>query len=85
MSEEAEAIWPPKRFFYEAISGIAIFSTIAGAAVLLSVAINFLKQNEVDIIIVNGLKIAEYAIFFVDLILFFRFLYTTTLKTWREL
>jgi len=75
----------PKRFFFETLTGIAIFGIIALAAVGLSFFVKFLDVNGIDPVIVVCLKGAEYAIFFMDIILFGRFLWRTGLKTWGEL
>ena len=58
---------------------------IAAAAVGLSYTVLYLDKNGVDIVIVIGLKIIEYGLFLVDLILFARFLWQTCKNTWREL
>lgn len=75
----------PRKFLVETLTGIAIFSIIAGAAVGLSFFVKFLETNNVDVVVIVGLKIAEYAIFVVDLILFGRFLWRTFTTTWSEL
>ena len=74
-----------RTFLVETIIGVLIFLIIACAAVGLSFLVTFLDSNGVDNVIVVGLKFAEYAIFFIDLILFGRFLWKTSLKMWREL
>jgi hypothetical protein len=75
----------PKRFFFETITGLCIFGIIAAAAVGLSYIVTALDNNGVDKVIVYGLRTAEYLIFGCDLILLARFLWCTSLKTWRHL
>ncbi len=75
----------PKTFLIEALVGISIFIIICAPAVGLSYLIVFLGTIGIDRFIIYGLKSAEYAIFVVDLILFFRFLWLTFLRTWRTL
>jgi len=80
-----EVVNVPKKFLIETITGIFVFVIIAIAAVALSYFVIFLKSHGVDVVIIVGLTIAEYGIFTVDLILFFRFLWRTSVKTWGEL
>jgi len=75
----------PFRFFIETLVALLIFFIIAGAAVLLSEFILTLQKNSVDILIVYGLKLVEYVIFFTDIVLFLRFTYVTALRAWRDM
>lgn len=75
----------PKKFFFETITGTAIFCIIAAAAVGLSLVVVFLESKGIDPFILYGLKLAEYSLFTLDLILFFRFLWRTGKRTWGEL
>lgn len=84
-SEVEEIVNTPKRFLVETLTGIAIFLIIAGAAVGLSYIVTILEKNGVDMVVVVGLRVAEYSIFAVDLILLGRFLWITGIKTWRSL
>ncbi|MCJ8337560.1 MAG: hypothetical protein MJK10_03730 [Pseudomonadales bacterium] len=77
--------WAPKTFFFEAVSGILIFITIALAAIFLSYSVSYLEAIKFDPVIIYGLKAAEYAIFGCDLFLFAVFLFATTKKTYRGL
>ena len=83
--EKNELVAGPRRFLIETLSGIVIFMIIAGAAVLLSFFVEFLMSRGVDLVIVYGLKSAEYMIFVMDLVLFFRFLWVTGKRTWGVL
>jgi hypothetical protein len=78
-------ICTPKRFFIETIVAIAIFLIIGAAAVGLSYIVKYLDSHGVDIVIVTGLKIVEYAIFVTDVVLFGRFLWKTGRRTWDEM
>jgi len=82
-SEEMVSV--PRRFLFEAITGISVFLIIAVAAVGLSFLVTLLENFGVDNVIVIGLKCAEYLIFLFDLVLFGRFLWVTFKKTWKEL
>ena len=83
--EENELEGALKRFLIETLGGLAIFAIIAGAAVLLSYFVGYLDSKGIDKVIIYGLKGAEYLIFFVDLVLLCRFLWSTSKKTWRKL
>lgn len=83
-NEKRRMVAAPRHFFMETLIGIAIFLIIACAAVLLSYLVKILEKNGVDMVIVTGLKITEYVIFFGDLILFGRFLWKAALKTWGK-
>ena len=84
-SDTEELGSPAWKFLVETITGMAIFLIIASAAVGLSYIVITLDNYGVDKIIIIGLKAIEYAIFFVDIVLFGRFLWRTSIKTWGEL
>lgn len=86
---ESESLIPswrvPWEFAIHAVIGTSIFVIIALAAVLLSVGVVKLEKNDIDVVIIVGLKAAEYAIFGVDLILFGVFLWRTAKRTIKRL
>lgn len=73
-----------KHFFIHVLTGIAIFAIIAIPAILLDIAIRFLKSSEIDNIIVWALIIAKYIIFFMDLMLFLVFMGRISWHTLKE-
>ena len=75
----------PWKLFVETLVGTIIFLLIAAAALALNYLVKFLEGLGTDNLIIWGLKGAEYALFFVDLVLFFRFLYKTALRIWKKL
>jgi hypothetical protein len=87
MENNEEHVWwrAPVEFLVESFVGTVIFAAIALPAVGLSFAVHHLENGDLDEVIVLGLKVAEYSLFFVDLVLFGRFLWTTACRTWRRL
>lgn len=80
MAEEhnGEKWWhTPWEFLVHALVGTLIFLIIATPAVGLDFLIKWLASQDVSDIIIYGLKGAEYALFFVDLVLFVVFLVRT--------
>ncbi len=75
----------PLEFAIHAIIGSAIFGIIAMAALGVNLGVVKLEAYGTDKVIVLGLKAAEYAIFGVDLVLFFVFLFRTALRTVKRL
>ena len=75
----------PWEFTVHGLVGTLIFSIIAAFAVLLDVAIAHLKAHSVDIVIMVGLRAAEYALFGTDLVLYGVFLWGTGKKMVRRL
>lgn len=75
----------PWEFLVETLVGVFIFVVISGAAVLLHFFVHELEINQISDVITLGLKAAEYVLFLVDLLLFGRFLWKTTYRTWRKL
>jgi len=67
----------PWEFAVHAIVGTCIFAIIAAAAVVLDVGLRVLGAKGVDIVILLGLRAAEYALFATDLGLFAVFLWRT--------
>ena len=65
--------------------GIAVFGTIAAAAVGLSFAVDWLEHLHVSAFILVGLRAMEYGLFAVDLLLFGRFLFCTAKQFWKQL
>ncbi len=84
---EKPSVWweVPLRFLVETLTGASIFLVIAAAAVGLSVLVRYLDGKNIDGVILLGLKAGEYGLFLMDLLLFGRFLYRTTVRTWGEL
>lgn len=75
----------PVRFFLETVTSICLFLIIGSAAVGLNFCVLYLQKNNIDQVIIYGLKFAEYSLFIADLVLFGRFLWVTVQKTWRDL
>jgi len=75
----------PAEFLGHVLGGTLIFGTIAGAAVLLDVAIRYFDGIQVSGVILLGLKIAEYALFGVDLALFLIFVGRAAFRLLRRL
>jgi hypothetical protein len=76
---------PPLRFVVESITGVFLFGVVAGAAVGVSIYLHYLERQGVDAVIAYGLQAAEYALFVADLVLFARFLWKSSLRTWQAL
>ena len=70
---------------YETLVALFIFMVIAGAAVGLHFFTEYLKFQNIDAIIVLGLKGLEYTVFFADLILCLRFLWKSGYRMWTEM
>ena len=84
-SEKHKVAAAVKEFAVEIINGTVIFFLIACAAIALSFFVVFLESKDVDIVVIVGLKIAKYAIFFTDLLLFGRFLFVNSVRTWKSI
>jgi len=54
-------------------------------ALFLSIAVAKLEAYHADSVIILGLRAGEYALFVVDLVLFFVFLWRTAVRTSRNL
>jgi hypothetical protein len=85
----AQAVLPfwrvPWEFAVHGIVGTAIFAIIAGLAVGLDLAVSRLKAYHVSILIIDGLQVAEYALFAVDICLFLVYLWRTGRRTIKRL
>ncbi len=69
--DQPKGWWHPLwRFAVHSVVGSALFVVIAVPAVLLSLAVNWLEAKQIATGIVTGLKVAEYFLFGVDLLLF---------------
>jgi hypothetical protein len=80
------AFWEaPWTFFIEVLTGTLIFLVIAAAAVGLNLILHKLEEIKIDLVLIYGLRGAEYLLFGADLLLFLRFLYLTTVHTWKRL
>lgn len=75
----------PTQFAVHALVGTCIFAIIAGAAVVLELAVRKLEMYGIGRVVILGLKAAEYALFGVDLILFACFLWRTANRTIKQL
>ena len=84
---EHEPKWwdAPCQFAIHSIVGIFIFTVIAVAAVALDFLVAYLSDHDVNVVIIVGLKIAEYSIFCADLVLFLVFIWRTATRTFRRL
>ncbi len=72
-------------FAVHVILGTLIFTIIAGGAVGLEMITARLEPLGIDRMIMYGLKVAEYAVFLTDLLLFLVFLTRTGVRASRSL
>jgi len=76
----------PWKFVVHTLVGTSIFAIIAGAAVLLEVAVRKLQAyTAVGKVVIVGLKAGEYSLLGVDLVLFEVFLWRTAKRTIKQL
>jgi hypothetical protein len=75
----------PWQFAVHAVVGLLIFTVIAGAAVALDVFVRTLESHGMNGVIAWGLRVAEYALFLADLLLFLVFIFRTARSTLRKL
>ncbi len=77
--QQHQEFWrAPWEFTVHAVVGTIIFAIIAAAAVLLGFAVDKLANFGTAVAIVYGLRVAEYALFGNDLILYLVFLWRTS-------
>jgi hypothetical protein len=82
---EAEEPFSPWRLLVHFITGTFVFAVVAGLAVGLRLYIDFLTRFGINAFMIWGLRIAEYLLFVVDLLLFIMFIFRTTRRTLKEL
>ena len=75
----------PTQFAVHVLVGTCIFAIIAGAAVVLELAVRKLELYGIGRVVILGLKAAEYSLFGVDLFLFACFLWRTANRTVKQL
>ncbi len=76
----------PWKFTIHACVGSLMFAIVAASAILLDWGMESAESvHPIDPIIILGLRVAGYAIFVLDLLLFFVFLWRTFKRTIREL
>ena len=75
----------PWEFAVHGIVGTSIFAIIAALAVALDLFVAWLESRRISVLIIFGLKGAEYALFGVDLVLFGVFLWRTAKRTIQQL
>jgi len=75
----------PWEFTVHALVGTFIFGIIAGAAVGLDLAVHRLETLGIGRMVIIGLKVGEYTLFLVDLVLFGVFLWRTAGRTIKHL
>lgn len=75
----------PFKFLIESLTSVAVFLIIGSAAMGLNFIVHWAEKREVDIVIIYGMKLTEYVLFFVDLILFLRFIYRSAQRMWSKL
>lgn len=71
----------PWEFAVHVLVGSLIFGIIAGAAVLLDLAVRRLEARGTGRVVTIGLRGGEYALFLIDLVLFGVFLWRTAKRT----
>jgi hypothetical protein len=85
-TEVGQTWWvAPWEFAVRALVGILIFAVIAAGAIALDVLVRYLECHGINRIIVWGLRMAEFAVFFSDLGLFLVFIWRTFTRTLRKL
>ena len=75
----------PWTFVVHTLVSIGCFVAIAGGAVAIHILVTWLELYGIDQIIIWGLKLAEYAVFGTDLLLFFVSLWKSARRTIGEL
>lgn len=73
------------KFVIHEVLGALIFSVIAVPAIGLDLGVQQVETLHISSVIINGLKIAEYAIFGADLSLFITFLAKDAFRTAKRL
>lgn len=81
----ANSWWLVWELFIHVTVGTALFGLVAGPAVLLRIAVRWLQQQELGVVLVMGFTIAEHVLFGLDLLLFFVFLARTTARAYTRL
>jgi hypothetical protein len=80
------AFWPPvKELLIHVLIGLAFFVVIAAAAVSLDVLVNFLTSKGINDTVVAGLKLTEYALFAIDVLLLILYVGTIALRMLMDL
>lgn len=69
--------WTALQLFVEMLTGSALFVLIAAPAVGFALLVNWLDARHIDSVVTMGLRLAEYATFVVDLMLYACFLRST--------
>ncbi len=73
-------------FAVHACVGILIFGIVAVPAILLNWSVDWLEAvHKTDLVVILGLRFAEYGILGSDLLLFWVYLFKTVKRTIREL
>jgi hypothetical protein len=75
----------PLEFAVHALVGTVIFAIVAGPAIFLEVALDQLEAHHVGILITTVLRLLEYLIFTLDVVLFSVFLLRTAWQTLKNL
>jgi len=75
----------PWRLLVHFLTGTFVFAVVALLAVGLSQGIDYLAVKGINPFIIWGLRIAEWLLFVVDLLLFIVFVLRTTYRTMKEL
>lgn len=70
----------PWEFAVHAVVGILIFLVIALAAIVIELVVRAADAAGANLVISYGLRIAEYAVFAADLLVFLVFIWRTTVK-----
>ena len=78
--------WPTvKEFAIHIAVGMTVFLLIATAAVLIDILVTFLTQQGINDVILGGLKLAEYSIFGIDVLLLIAYVGSIAIQTIRDL
>lgn len=75
----------PLQFVVHALVGALVFGIIAAVAFGIDRAVLYLNDLEANVVIIIGLKVAEFSLFTTDIALFLVFLWRTFWRTFRTL
>lgn len=77
-----------KEFAVHIAIGLVVFLLIAVAAIALDLLVTFLTSKGINDVIIGGLKLAEYAIFGIDVLLLVAYVGSIAVQTildlWRD-
>jgi len=84
-SQRSEWWRAPAQFTLHILTGTFLFVVIACAAASLALLVALFERNNLDRVLVWGLKLAEYFLFGFDVLFFLVFLWRSAIRASREL